>query len=230
MTGREPRMVKIAPSILSADFARMGEQVAEAVDGGADYIHVDVMDGRFVPPITFGAHMVEAIKRHAGRVPLDVHLMIHEPSGLVPELVDAGADLLVVHAEACEDLAGTVSAVKGRGAKVGVAIRPDSSVDVLLPLLGDIDLALVMSVNPGWSAQKYMAEVEGKVGALRRLIDERSLATELEMDGGIDEETAPRASSAGADVLVAGSAVFGRSTPVAERIVAIRRAARPVES
>ncbi|MDP7618782.1 MAG: ribulose-phosphate 3-epimerase, partial [Dehalococcoidia bacterium] len=108
---------------------------------------------------------------------------------------DAGADLLVVHAEACEDLGGTVSAVKGRGAKVGVAIRPDSSVDVFLPLLGDIDLVLVMSVNPGWSAQKYIAEVEGKVVALRRLIDERGLATELEMDGGINEGTAPRAAS-----------------------------------
>jgi ribulose-phosphate 3-epimerase len=144
--------------------------------------------------------------------------------------VDAGADLLVVHAEACEDLAGTVSGVKAHGARVGVAIRPDTSVDVLLPLLGDIDLALVMSVIPGWSGQKYMAEVEGKVVALRRLIDERGLATELEMDGGIDEETAPRAASAGADVLVAGSAVFGRAAPVAERIETIRGAASSIAS
>ena len=220
--------VKIAPSVLAADFARMGEQVAEAVDGGADYIHVDVMDGRFVPPITFGVQMVEAIKRHAGSVPLDVHLMIHEPIRLIPDFAEAGADLLVVHAEACEDLAGTVSAIKQRGGRAGVAVRPDSPVDLLLPVLGDLDLALVMSVHPGWAAQKYIADVEPKVVSLRALIDERGLSTELEMDGGISEETAARAAAAGADVLVTGSAVYGRTEPVGTRIRAIREAAAPL--
>ncbi len=204
----------------------MGEQVAEAVDGGADYLHVDVMDGRFVPRITFGAHMVEAIKRHAGTVPLDVHLMIHEPVRLASAFIDAGGDLLVVHAEACEDLAGTVAAIKALGAKVGVAVRPDTPVGPIEGLLDEIDLALVMSVNPGWAAQRYIEAVEPKLTTLRALIDERGYSAELEVDGGINEQTAGRAARAGADVLVAGSAVYGRPEPVADRIAVIREAAR----
>ena len=226
MAAERARGPKIAPSILSADFARMGQQVAEAVDGGADYIHVDVMDGRFVPPITFGAQMVEAVKRHAGAVPLDVHLMIHEPARLAADFIDAGADLLVVHAEACEDLGGTVSAIKTLGAKAGVALRPDTPVDPLEPVLEDLDLALVMSVNPGWAAQKYIEGVEPKLAALRTAIDRLGLSTDLEVDGGINEQTAGRAARAGANVLVAGSAVYGRPEAVAERIAVIRGAAR----
>ena len=224
--GRPRGPLKVAPSVLSADFARMGEQVAQAVDGGADYIHVDVMDGRFVPPITFGAHMVEAIKRHAGHVPLDVHLMVHEPARLAADFVAAGADLLVVHAEACADLHGTVSAVRALGAGAGVALRPDTPVALVESLLPDLDLALVMSVNPGWAAQAYIEAVEPKLSALRAAIDRQGLATELEVDGGINERTAPRAARAGADVLVAGSAVYGRPEAVAERIRAVREAAR----
>ena len=204
----------------------MGEQVAEAVEGGADYLHVDVMDGRFVPPISFGAQMVEAIKRHAGQVPLDVHLMIHEPINLVSDFLDAGSDLLVVHAEACHNLQETILAVRDRGGKVGVALKPDSPIELLLPVLADLDLALVMSVNPGYAAQKYIPSVETKVTALREIIDEGGLPTELEVDGGINEETAPRAAAAGASLLVAGSAVYGRTEPVSARIETIRLAAR----
>ena len=216
--------VKLAPSILSADFARMGEEVAAVVQAGVDYIHVDVMDGRFVPPITFGARMVAAVKQHAQGVPLDVHLMIDEPLRMVHDFASAGADIIVVHAEACSDLAATVAAIRERGVRAGVALKPDSPIDLLEGVLADLDLVLAMTVNPGYGGQSYIASVEPKIARLRALIDERGLRTELEVDGGINEVTAPRAVRAGARVLVAGSAIYGREEPVAERVRALRQA------
>lgn len=217
--------IKIAPSILSADFSRLGEEVAAAAEAGADYIHVDIMDGQFVPPISFGAQMVAAIKPHAHGVPLDVHLMIDEPLRLVPDFAEAGADLIVVHAEACSDLNATVAAVKGQGVRVGVALKPDSPIDLIEDLLPDLDFVVAMTVNPGYGGQSYIASVEPKIARLRALLDERGLDVELEVDGGINQETLGRAVDAGARVLVAGSAVYGRDESVAERIQTLRRSA-----
>ncbi|MDA1097013.1 MAG: ribulose-phosphate 3-epimerase [Chloroflexi bacterium] len=222
MIDRNRAPVKLAPSILSADFGRMGDEVALAVENGADYIHVDVMDGRFVPPISFGVQMVEAIKRRAGRVPLDVHLMIHEPMRLVSEFVDAGADLLVVHAEACRHLHRTVWAVKEKGARVGVGLNPGSPVELLDDVIDDLDMALVMSVNPGYSAQRYIAGVLPKIVRIRKLLDERNPAAELEVDGGMNEATLRDPVRAGATVLVAGSAIYGQPAGVAERMKLLR--------
>lgn len=218
-------VIKIAPSILAADFSRLGEEVATAAEAGADYIHVDVMDGQFVPPITFGAQMVAAIKPHARGVPLDVHLMIDEPLRLIQDFAKAGADLIVVHAEACSDLNAIVAAVKGQGARVGVALKPESPIDLIEDVLHDLDLVLAMTVNPGYGGQSYIASVESKIAEIRALLDERGLHAELEVDGGINQETLGRAVKAGARILVAGSAVYGRDESVADRIKALRRSA-----
>ncbi len=217
--------IKIAPSILAADFARLGEEVAAAAQGGADYIHVDVMDGRFVPPITFGAQMIAAIKPYADGIPLDVHMMVEEPGRQAADIAAAGADIIVVHAEACADLAGTVAAVRETGAKAGVAVKPGTPIDVIEPLLDQIAVALVMTVEPGYGGQPYIPEMELKIAQMRKLIDERGADVELEVDGGINESTAARVARAGARLLVAGTAVYGRAEAVGERIAAIRRLA-----
>ncbi len=217
--------IKIAPSILAADFARLGEETAAAAQGGADFIHVDVMDGHFVPPITFGAQMIAAIKPYAAGVPLDVHMMVHEPARHVADIAEAGADIIVVHAEACADLAGTLAAVCETGARAGVGIKPETPIDPILPFLDDIANVLLMTVNPGYGGQPYIPEVETKIAEMRRIIDERGADVDLEVDGGINDRTAEQVVRAGARLLVAGTAVYGRPESVAERITTLRRMA-----
>ena len=201
------RKVKLAPSILSADFGRLGEQVVEATRAGADYIHVDVMDGRFVPNLTLGPVVIEAIKAST-HLPLDVHLMIVEPGKLLDGFIHAGADHLIIHSEACQHLHQIIQRIKGEGLKAGVAINPATSLASIEEVLPYLDVVLVLSVNPGFGGQRLIPETMGKVARLRRLLDEGGYGAELEVDGGINATTAPEAVRAGATVLVAGSAVF----------------------
>ncbi len=214
--------VKIAPSILSADFARLGEQVAEAAEGGADYIHVDVMDGHFVPNLTFGPAVVRAIRR-CTRLPLDVHMMVESPERYIAELADAGADGVTVHAEACRHLHRVVQEVKRAGLKAGVAIKPATPVSAVEEVLPELDLLLVMTVEPGFGGQAFIEAMVDKVRRVRALLAERRLPAELEVDGGINAATAPGVVAAGARVLVAGSAVYNKESSVASAIAKLRR-------
>ena len=213
--------IKLAPSILSADFSRLGEQVAEATDAGADYIHVDVMDGQFVPNLTIGASVVAAIRRWTS-LPLDVHLMIDAPESKVQQFVDAGADIVTVHVEACTHIHRVVQLIKELGARAGVALNPGTPVDMLKEVLPSLDLALVMTVNPGFGGQTFIETTIGKIARLRAELDTRSLAVELEVDGGINSVIAPRVVKAGARVLVAGAAVFASGKTVKEALSEIR--------
>lgn len=220
---REARSgVKIAPSILSADFARLGEQATAAAQGGADYIHVDVMDGHFVPNITIGPLIVEAI-RPITSLTLDVHLMIEAPERYVENFARAGADIITVQWEACPHLHRVIQAIKGLGVKAGVALNPATPVLGLVDIVLDLDLVLIMSVNPGFGGQTFIPNTIRKLHALRRLMEEREASCEVEVDGGINPETAPAVVAAGAGVLVAGSAVFNRKASVADNIAALRR-------
>lgn len=198
----------LAPSILSADFAQLGEEVRAVVDAGADWIHVDVMDGRFVPNLTIGPPVVRAVRK-VTQAPLDVHLMIVEPERYVDAFADAGADVITVHAEASVHLHRTLQAIRARGCRAGVSLNPHTPEDVLRYVLPSCDLVLVMSVNPGFGGQSFLTEVLPKVTAIRRMIDERGLDVVVEIDGGIAEGTARRAAEAGARAFVAGNAVFG---------------------
>jgi len=213
--------VKLAPSILSADFGRLGEQVAEATKAGADYIHIDVMDGHFVPNITVGAPVVVAIRR-CTNLPLDVHLMIEAPELKVKQFAEAGADIITVHVEACPHIHRVVQLVKGLGVKVGVSLNPGTPMDMLAEILSDLDLVLVMTVNPGFGGQTFIEAMLGKIASVRAELDRRGLAAELEVDGGINAENAPRVVKAGARVLVAGAAVFNPKQTVAEALGKIR--------
>ena len=213
--------IKIAPSILSADFSRLGEQVAEAAQAGADYIHVDIMDGQFVPNLTIGAPVVKAIRRWTD-VPLDVHMMVAEPDRFIPDFVDAGADTLTVHAEAATHLHRVVHQVKEAGVRVGVAINPATPANVLDSLLPDLDQVLVMTVNPGFGGQSFIHSTVRKISRVRAWLDDAGLGAELEVDGGINAATAPIAVSAGARVLVAGSAIFNPDFSVADSIATLR--------
>lgn len=217
--------VKIAPSILSADFARLGEQVVEASEAGADYIHVDVMDGHFVPNITIGPLIVEAI-RPVTSLPLDVHLMIEAPERYVEDFARAGADIITVQWEACPHLHRVIQAIKGLGVKAGVALNPATPVGSLVDILPDLDLVLIMSVNPGFGGQHFIPNTIRKLHALRELMGAEEVNGEVEVDGGINPETAPAVVAAGAQVLVAGSAVFNRKASVADNIAALRRSFR----
>jgi len=213
--------IKLAPSILSANFARLGEQVAEAAKAGADYIHVDVMDGCFVPNITIGAPVVAAIRRFTD-LPLDVHLMIETPERQINQFADAGADIITVHIEACPHIHHTVQAIKELGVKAGVALNPGTPIDTLKEVLSTLDLVLVMTVNPGFGGQTFIEAMLDKVAGLRAELDKNGLATELEVDGGINAELAPRVVSAGARVLVAGAAVFNSGQTIEEALRKIR--------
>lgn len=199
--------VLVAPSILSADFARLGEEVRAVEAAGADWIHVDVMDGRFVPNLTIGPPVVKALRR-VTKLPLDVHLMIVEPERYVEAFAEAGADTITIHVEACTHLHRTLCHIRSLGKRAGVTMNPSTSEDSIRYVLEEIDQVLVMSVNPGFGGQSFIRETLPKVAAIRRMIDERKLPIDLEIDGGITPETAPDAIAAGARVLVAGSAVF----------------------
>jgi len=201
-------MIKIAPSILSADFARLGDEIKAIEAGGADYVHVDVMDGHFVPNITIGPLIVEAI-RPVTRLPLDVHLMIENPDQYAPEFARAGADIIVVHAEATSHLHRSVQLIKSLGKKVGVSLNPATSLTALDMILPDLDLVLLMTVNPGFGGQSFIASCLPKISELRRRIDALGLPIELEVDGGVKVDNIEQIAAAGADVFVAGSAVFG---------------------
>ncbi len=215
-------MIKIAPSILSADFARLGAQITEAVEGGADYIHIDVMDGHFVPNITIGPLIVEAI-RPMTSLPLDAHLMIENPERYIADFARAGSNIITVQLEACPHLHRVVQAIKELGVKAGVAINPATPVSSLTDILADLDLVLIMTVNPGFGGQQFIPHSIRKLRALKQMLAEQEVSCEVEVDGGINAETAPEAVHAGAQVLVAGSAIFNRKAPVADNIAALRK-------
>jgi len=201
-------MVKIAPSILSADFARLGDEVAAIAAGGADYVHVDVMDGHFVPNITIGPLVVDGLRK-VTEIPFDVHLMIENPDLYIPEFARVGADIISVHQEAVHHLHRTVQLIKSLGKKAGVSINPATPVSSLEVILDDLDLVLIMSVNPGFGGQSFIESCLPKIAQLRSMIDARGLQVELEVDGGVKLDNIGRIAAAGADVFVAGSAVFG---------------------
>jgi ribulose-phosphate 3-epimerase len=217
------RPVVIAPSILSADFGCLGEDVRAVEAAGADWIHVDVMDGRFVPNLTIGPVVVKAV-RAATRLPLDVHLMIVEPERYVEDFVRAGAHTVGVHVETCPHLHRTLAQIREAGARACAVLNPATPAVALEAVLGELDQVLVMTVNPGFGGQKFIAGMLPKIETLRRWIDERQLEVALEVDGGIGSETIARAARAGADVFVAGTAVFG-APDYAEAIAGLRRAA-----
>ncbi|ABC83735.1 ribulose-phosphate 3-epimerase [Anaeromyxobacter dehalogenans] len=200
--------IRIAPSILSADFGRLAEEVRAVEAAGADVIHVDVMDGRFVPNITIGPLVVEAVRK-VTRLPVDAHLMIVEPEKYVEAFAKAGADLVSVHAEVSPHLHRTLQAIRAAGARPAVALNPSTDLSAIEYVLGDCEMVLVMTVNPGFGGQKYIEACTEKVRRLRAMADARGLALEIEVDGGVKPETAGKVAAAGANVLVAGTAVFG---------------------
>jgi ribulose-phosphate 3-epimerase len=213
--------IVIAPSILSSDFSRLGEEVRAVEAAGADWIHVDVMDGRFVPNITIGPLVVKAVRK-VTKLPLDVHLMIVEPEKYLDAFAEAGADGLTVHVEACPHLHRTLQHIRGLGKRAGVVLNPSTHESTLEYVIGLADLVLVMSVNPGFGGQSFLTEVLPKVRAIRQMIDRSGRHVDLEIDGGITEDTAAQATAAGARVLVAGNAVFTKKD-YREAIAALRR-------
>ncbi len=213
--------VKLAPSILSADFTRLGDQVKDAERAGADMIHIDVMDGHFVPPITMGPLVVEAVNR-VTELPLDVHLMIEHPDRSLQVFAEAGADIAHVHIEACTHLHRTVHAIKELGMRAGVVLNPATPASDLRQILGDVDVVMVMTVNPGYPAQNFIMSQIEKIERIRAMLDEADSDADLEVDGGVHSKTAPLCVGAGANVLVAGSAIFDHERSVDEAVKALR--------
>lgn len=204
-------MIKIAPSILSADFSKLAEEIKDVEQAGADYIHVDVMDGHFVPNITFGQLIVEAI-RPVTKLPLDVHLMIQHPDQYIETFAKAGADYITVHVEACPHLHRTIHLIKSFGVKAGVVLNPSTPVETIKHIIDDVDMVLLMSVNPGFGGQNFIPNVIEKIKQVKEMAISKNLSVEIEVDGGVNNETAKHCIEAGADVLVAGSAVFSQKT------------------
>lgn len=202
-------MIKIAPSILSANFAELGQEVIDVEKGGADYIHVDVMDGHFVPNITIGPLIVDAL-RPVTNLPLDVHLMIENPDLYIPEFAKAGASIISVHQEACPHLHRTIQLIKSHAVKAGVVINPATPVEMIKPILSEVDLALIMTVNPGFGGQSFIKETLPKIEELANIKQKNGYTFEIEVDGGVNDETAKYCVEAGAEVLVAGSAIFNK--------------------
>ncbi|GHO45135.1 ribulose-phosphate 3-epimerase [Ktedonospora formicarum] len=217
-------MIEIVPSILSADFARLGEQVREAEAGGAERIQIDVMDGHFVPNITMGPLVVEAVRR-VTRLPLEAHLMITNPQEYIETFAQAGADIIIVHQEVCPHLHRVIKQIKAAGKRAGVAINPSTPVFMLKDMLSLLDMVLVMTINPGFGGQELIPETLPKIVELRRMLAERHLSCDIEVDGGISEKTAAQVVKAGANLLVAGSSVYNKKESVAQAIERLRRAA-----
>ena len=216
------RVIRIAPSILSADFAKLGEQVRAVTQAGADYIHVDVMDGHFVPNLTIGPSIIKAVRRYS-ELPFDVHLMISPVDPYIDDFVEAGADIITVHVEAGPHLHRTIQKIKDTGRKAGVALNPATPAAAVDHVLGDVDLILVMTVNPGFGGQSFIESQLEKISVLRRKIDASGRDIELEVDGGINFKTAPLAIEAGANILVAGTATFdGGITSYQDNIAKLR--------
>ena len=213
--------VKLSPSILSADAAAFGEQVGQAVAAGADYIHVDVMDGHYVPNLTFGPLLVDALRAKTD-IPLDVHLMIESPGEFIDAFAKAGASILTVHVEACTHLHRVIHQIKESGVRAGVALNPGTPISAIEAVLPDVDLVLAMTVNPGFPAQSFIPSVVPKVRKLRALLDELDLEAELEVDGGINTSTVAQVVEAGARVLVAGSAIYNDRESVADAMARLR--------
>ena len=233
MTGsnhtKGPRIVKLAPSILSADFARLGEQVAEAEQAGADRIHIDVMDGHFVPNLSMGAPIVQSLRR-VTRLPLEIHLMITDPDFFLDEFVEAGSDSFLVHWEGNANLHRTVQRIKALGKRPGVVINPATPAAVLEEILSDVEQVLIMTVNPGFGHQHFISTTVPKIRRVRQMIDQMKSRCDVEVDGGIDAETAPLAVAAGANVLVAGTAIFGDNDKVAVAMDRLRASIKQGEN
>ncbi|MBQ8165002.1 MAG: ribulose-phosphate 3-epimerase [Clostridia bacterium] len=215
-------MNKVAPSILSADFSVLEQEIKKVADAGADLIHIDVMDGHFVPNLTFGAPIVKCIRKVTD-LPFDVHLMIENPERYLEDFKNAGADIITVHAEACIHLNVVIQKIKSMGVKAGVAINPATPLCAIENVLNDVDMVLLMSVNPGFGGQSYINSVTDKIRELRKICDEKGIEIDIEVDGGIDKITASRASEAGANILVAGSAIYGAEN-ISEMISVIKNA------
>ncbi len=218
------KALKIAPSILAADFSRLGEQVQAAQAAGADLIHIDIMDGRFVPNITMGPLVVEAVAKVA-RIPLDVHLMIVEPERFIKRFADSGAHCITVHIEACPHLHRALGQIKDCGCRAGVALNPHTPANSLLEIIDMLSLINVMTVNPGFGGQRYISGMNGKIRQLRDLIDQRNLPIEIEVDGGINAATVGGAMAAGATIAIAGTCIFQHADGIAAGLAELRRAA-----
>lgn len=220
-----PRSLKLAPSILTADFGRLADEISAATTGGADYIHLDVMDGLFVPNISFGPLVVQSVAEMT-KLPLDVHLMIEDPDRYLKEFAEAGANILTVHVEACRHLHRTVQRITELGCRAGVALNPATPIESLREILPFVDMVLVMSVNPGFGSQRFIETITNKLRRVRRLANELNPLCDVEVDGGIDLHNIDDIVRHGGNVLVVGSAVFNERAPVAENIAALRRAAQ----
>ena len=221
--------VKIAPSILAADFSRLGEQTAEVTRAGADYIHIDVMDGQFVPNITMGPVVIDGI-RASTHLPLNVHLMIEAPDRFIGDFIKAGADHIIIHAESCLHLHRVIHQIKDEGKQVGIAINPSTPLAAVEEVLGYVDIALVGTVNPGFAGQKMIVETLDKVARLKGLLKEKGYRAEIQADGGINAKTAPDTMRAGATILVAGTAIFNKSESVEAAMRRLKDSIRDVPS